>query len=138
VPVWSEELVSVVNGGGAVLCSHRKCASKRVLGTVCFLARSLIGLLLSGTFLILTDTMTADAFLDYGWRIPFIAVRYWLLARFLYRFKITKRLRSKTQKEREDVKVPFSTLLKFYKNQLILALLQLLPLSWFYLMTGLH
>jgi hypothetical protein len=33
-----------------------------------------IGLLLSGgTFLFLTDSMTSEAFMDYGWRIPFIA-----------------------------------------------------------------
>jgi hypothetical protein len=33
-----------------------------------------IGLLLSGTFLILTDTMSSQDFLDYGWRILLLRV----------------------------------------------------------------
>jgi hypothetical protein len=88
--------------------------------------------LFHGPLLILTDTMSSQDFLDYGWRIPYSEFVIGS-SRFLYPIKITETSLSKIKKEQEEVKIP--TLLKFYKNQLILAHLQPLPLLVFYLMT---
>jgi hypothetical protein len=64
-------------------------------------ARSPIGSLLSGgTFLILTDTMSSETFLDYGWRIPFIAGSLLVVVEFLYPIKITELLLSKIKKKK--------------------------------------
>jgi MFS family permease len=105
-----------------------------VPGMVCFQLGAL-GLLLSGgTFLILTDTMSSQDFLDYGWRIPFIASSLLVVVGFYIRLKITETPLSKIQERTGRSEIRFS-LLKFYKNQLILAHLQPLPLLVFYLMT---
>ena len=80
-----------------------------------------IGLLLSGgTFLILTDTMTNEDFMDYGWRIPFIGSSLLVLVGFYIRLKITETPAFRNSKaEQQEVKIPFFTLLKSYKNQLV-------------------
>ena len=84
-----------------------------------------IGLLLSGgTFLVLTDTMTSQDFMDYGWRIPFIASSLLVVVGFYIRTKITETPSfENSKKEHEEVKVPFVTLIKEYKNQLIFGTL---------------
>ncbi|WP_370566950.1 MFS transporter [Flavobacterium sp. PL002] len=103
-----------------------------------------IGLLLSGgTFLILTDTMSPQDFLDYGWRIPFISSSLLVVLGFYIRLKITETPAfENVKKEKEEVKIPFFTLVKFYKNQLIFGtfaaittflvfyLMTVFPLSW--------
>ena len=77
-----------------------------------------IGLLLSGgTFLLLTNTMCAEDFLDYGWRIPFIASSLLVLVGFYIRSKITETAAFETAKQ-EQVKIPFITLLKSYRKEL--------------------
>jgi metabolite-proton symporter len=79
-----------------------------------------IGLLLSGgTFLILTNTMSSEDFLDYGWRIPFIASSLLVLVGFYIRSKITETAAFETAKqEQEEVKIPFLALLKSYRKEL--------------------
>lgn len=97
-----------------------------------------IGLLLSGgTFLILTDTMSAEAFLDYGWRIPLIASSLLVVVGFYIRLKITETPAFENSKiEQEELKIPFFTLLKFYKNQLIFGTFAAITTFLvFYLMT---
>ncbi|MDR7210643.1 MFS transporter [Flavobacterium piscis] len=97
-----------------------------------------IGLLLSGgTFLILTDTMTSEDFMDYGWRIPFIASSLLVLVGFYIRLKIAETPAFENSKiEQKEVKVPFFTLLKSYKNQLIFGTLSAITTFLvFYLMT---
>lgn len=80
-----------------------------------------IGLLLSGgTFLLLTDSMSSEDFMDYGWRIPFIASSLLVIIGFYIRLKITETPAFENSKEeQQEVKIPFFTLLKSYKNQLI-------------------
>jgi hypothetical protein len=57
-----------------------------------------IGLLLSGgTFLILTDTMSSQDFLDYGWRIPLCEFVIGS-SRFYIRLKLLKPFRKKRKK----------------------------------------
>lgn len=97
-----------------------------------------IGLLLSGgTFLLLTDTMSSEAFMDYGWRIPFIASSLLVLVGFYIRLKITETPAFETAKvDQKEVSVPFFTLLKSYKNQLIFGTLAAITTFLvFYLMT---
>ncbi|MDG1872017.1 MAG: MFS transporter [Flavobacterium sp.] len=97
-----------------------------------------IGLLLSGgVFLLLTDTMTAEAFIDYGWRIPFIASSLLVLVGFYIRLNITETPAFENAKEeKSEIKVPFFTLIKFYKNQLIFGTLAAMTtFLLFYLMT---
>jgi metabolite-proton symporter len=80
-----------------------------------------IGLLLSGgTFLLLTDTLSNDDFMNYGWRIPFIASSFLVVVGFYIRTKITETPSfENSKKEQQEVKIPFFTLIKSYKNQLI-------------------
>jgi len=80
-----------------------------------------IGLVLSGgTFLLLTNSMSAQDFLEYGWRIPFIASSLLVLVGFYIRLKITETTAfENAKKEQEEVKVPFVTLLKSYRKELI-------------------
>jgi MFS family permease len=79
-----------------------------------------IGLVLSGgTFLLLTNFMSAQDFLEYGWRIPFIASSLLVLVGFYIRLKITETTAFENAKqEQEEVKVPFVTLIKSYRKEL--------------------
>lgn len=97
-----------------------------------------IGLLLSGgTFLLLTDSMSSEDFMDYGWRIPFIASSLLVIVGFYIRLKITETPAFENSKEEQlEVKVPFFTLLKSYKNQLIFGTFAAITTFLvFYLMT---
>lgn len=97
-----------------------------------------IGLLLSGgTFLILTDSMSSEAFMDYGWRIPFIASSLLVIVGFYIRLKISETPAFENSKaEQKEVKIPFFTLLKSYKNQLIFGTFcAITTFLVFYLMT---
>lgn len=97
-----------------------------------------IGLLLSGgTFLLLTDSMSSEDFMDYGWRIPFIASSLLVIVGFYIRLKITETPAFENSKvEQLEVKVPFFTLLKSYKNQLIFGTFAAITTFLvFYLMT---
>ena len=80
-----------------------------------------IGLVLSGgTFLLLTNSMSSQDFLEYGWRIPFIASSLLVLVGFYIRLKITETAAFETAKqEQEEVKLPFVTLLKSYRKELL-------------------
>ncbi|KRB57741.1 MFS transporter [Flavobacterium sp. Root186] len=97
-----------------------------------------IGLLLSGgTFLLLTDSMSNEDFMDYGWRIPFIASSLLVVVGFYIRTKITETPSfENSKKEHEEVKVPFLELVKSYKNQLIFGTFSAITTFLvFYLMT---
>lgn len=97
-----------------------------------------IGLILSGgTFLLLTDSMSAVDFMDYGWRIPFIASSLLVIVGFYIRLKITETPAFENSKEEQkEVKVPFVTVFKLYKNQLIFGTLAAVTTFLvFYLMT---
>ncbi len=80
-----------------------------------------IGLVLSGgTFLLLTNSMSAKDFLEYGWRIPFIASSLLVLVGFYIRLKITETTAfENAKKEQEEVKLPFLTLLQLYRKELL-------------------
>src|SRR5690606_35503030 len=71
-----------------------------------------IGLLLSGgTFLLLTDSMTNEDFMNYGWRIPFIASSLLVIVGFYIRLKITETPAFENSKlQQQEVRIPFLTL----------------------------
>ncbi|OAB28951.1 metabolite-proton symporter [Flavobacterium fryxellicola] len=97
-----------------------------------------IGLLLSGgTFLLLTDTLSNEDFMNYGWRIPFLASSLLVVVGFYIRTKITETPSfENSKKEQEKVKIPFLTLIKSYKNQLIFGTFAAITTFLvFYLMT---
>ncbi|WP_343695155.1 MFS transporter [Flavobacterium sp.] len=97
-----------------------------------------IGLLLSGgTFLLLTDSMSNEDFMDYGWRIPFIASALLVIVGFYIRTKISETPSFEdSKKHQEEVKVPFLTIIKSYRNQLIFGTLAAITTFLvFYLMT---
>ncbi|HJS00228.1 MAG TPA: MFS transporter, partial [Flavobacterium sp.] len=97
-----------------------------------------IGLLLSGgTFLYLTDTMLTEDFMDYGWRIPFIASSLLVILGFYIRTKISETPSFENAKnDHEEVNIPFVTVFKSYKNQLIFGTLAAITTFLvFYLMT---
>ncbi len=80
-----------------------------------------IGLLLSGgTFLVLTDLMSNEDFMNYGWRIPFIASSLLVVVGYYIRTTISETPSFvNAKKDQQEVKIPFFTLLKSHKNQLI-------------------
>lgn len=97
-----------------------------------------IGLLLSGgTFLLLTDSMSNEDFMNYGWRIPFIASSLLVIVGFYIRTKISETPSFENSKNaHEEVKVPFLTVIKSYRNQLIFGTLAAITTFLvFYLMT---
>jgi metabolite-proton symporter len=97
-----------------------------------------IGLLLSGgTFLLLTDNLSSENFLEYGWRIPFIASSLLVIVGFYIRLKITETPAFENARiEEEKVKVPFVAIIKSYKNQLIFGTFAAITTFLvFYLMT---
>lgn len=79
-----------------------------------------IGLILSGgTFLLLTNCMDSQDFLEYGWRIPFIASSLLVLVGFYIRLKITETTAfENAKKEQEEVPLPLITVLKLYRKEL--------------------
>ena len=108
-------------GGAVLLAIENAPANKRAWYGMFPQLGAPIGLLLSGgTFLVLTDTMSNEDFMDYGWRIPFIASSLLVLVGFYIRLKITETPAFENSKvEQQEVKIPIFTLLKSYKNQLI-------------------
>lgn len=108
-------------GGAVLLAIENAPANKRAWYGMFPQLGAPIGLLLSGgTFLILTDSMSPQDFLDYGWRIPFIASSLLVLVGFYIRLKITETPSFENAKQQnEAVKVPFLTLLKSHQKELI-------------------
>lgn len=97
-----------------------------------------IGLLLSGgTFLLLTNFFTNEQFLQFAWRIPFVASSLLVIVGFYIRLHITETpafIHSK--EEKKEVRVPVVNILKSYKNVLIFGTLAAITtFVLFYLIT---
>ena len=125
-------------GGAVLLAIENAPPSKRAWYGMFPQLGAPIGLLLSGgTFLLLTDSMSSEDFMNYGWRIPFIASSLLVVVGFYIRTKITETPSfENSKKEHEEVKIPFLTLVKSYKNQLIFGTLAAITTFLvFYLLT---
>lgn len=125
-------------GGAVLLAIENAPANKRAWYGMFPQLGAPIGLLLSGgTFLLLTDTMSPENFLEYGWRIPFIASSLLVVVGFYIRLKITETPAfEKAKVAQEEVKIPFMTIIKSYKNELIFGTFSAITTFLvFYLMT---
>jgi metabolite-proton symporter len=97
-----------------------------------------IGFILStASFILLTANLAEDAFLSWGWRIPFVASAVLVLVGLWVRLKITETPEFKTAVERDErVRAPVVTLLARHKAALILGTLgATTTFVLFYLMT---
>jgi MFS family permease len=97
-----------------------------------------IGFILStGSFLALTGFMSEEAFLSWGWRIPFLASSILVFVGLWVRLRITETPEfSRVIERAERVKAPIVTLLAKYKGALILGTLgATTTFVLFYLMT---
>jgi len=98
-----------------------------------------IGLVMSGgIFLYLSETLTAAQFLDYGWRIPFIASAVLIALGLYIRLKITETPEFvKASKQEVDLKaVPLVHIFKEHKRSLAIGtFIGIATFGLFYLMT---
>ena len=97
-----------------------------------------IGFILStGAFIILTASISEQAFLSWGWRLPFLASSILVLVGLWVRLKITETPEfSRVIERAERVKAPILTLLAKYKGAVILGTLgATTTFLLFYLMT---
>ncbi|WP_269516379.1 MFS transporter [Brevundimonas subvibrioides] len=97
-----------------------------------------IGFILStGAFIVLTSTMSDQAFLDWGWRAPFLASAILVIVGLWVRLRITETPEfSRVIERAERVKAPILTLLARYKGALVLGTLgATTTFLLFYLMT---
>ena len=97
-----------------------------------------IGFILStGAFIVLTSTMSDQAFLDWGWRVPFLASAVLVIVGLWVRLRITETPEfSRVIERAERVKAPILTLLARYRGALLLGTLgATTTFLLFYLMT---
>jgi len=94
-------------------------------------------LLATGTFLLLTETMSEADFMAYGWRIPFIASLVLVVVGLVIRLRIAETPEFVAAMEKaERVAVPLLVLLKTYKLSLLLGTFAALAtFMLFYIMT---
>jgi metabolite-proton symporter len=98
-----------------------------------------IGLVMSGgIFLYLTETLSHDQFLDYGWRIPFIASAILIALGLYIRLKVseTPEFLAAEKKENLEQSVPIGEIFKFHKKTLFIGtFIGIATFGLFYLMT---
>ena len=98
-----------------------------------------LGLLLSGgVFLILTETLTPQDFLSFGWRIPFIASSLLIALGLYVRLKIseTPEFLSAAKQQKFQESIPISNIISHQKKSLLMASFSgIATFGIFYLMT---
>ena len=98
-----------------------------------------LGLLLSGgVFLILTETLTTQDFLSFGWRIPFIASSLLIALGLYVRLKIseTPEFLSAAKQQKFQEFIPISNIISHQKKSLLIASFSgIATFGIFYLMT---
>jgi metabolite-proton symporter len=90
-----------------------------------------------GIFLLLSENLTNEQFLRFGWRIPFLASSALVLVGLWVRLKITETpVFAKSVARRERVAVPFVTLFEKHTRAVVLGtLIALATFVQFYLLT---
>src|SRR5690606_33193462 len=90
-----------------------------------------------GIFLLLSETLTDEQFLDFGWRIPFLASAVLVLVGLYVRLKITETpVFEKAMAKKERVDVPFAAVIRHHSKALVLGtLIALATFVLFYLLT---
>ena len=91
----------------------------------------------TGAFLVLSDVLTNEQFLAFGWRIPFLASALLVFVGLYVRLRLTETPAfRKTLEKQERVKVPLATILSDHKMPLFLGTFcGLATFVLFYLMT---
>ncbi|QRM55986.1 MFS transporter [Sinorhizobium sp. BG8] len=125
-------------GGAVLLATENAPPGKRTWYAMFPQLGAPIGFILSaGTFLILGEVMANEAFLSWGWRIPFVASILLVIIGLYVRLKITETPEfQKAIDKHERVQVPVTTIFKSYKRNLLLGTFTALAtFVLFYLMT---
>jgi metabolite-proton symporter len=125
-------------GGAVLLATEYAPAGKRGLYSAYPQLGPSIGFVLgNGLFLVLNATMSPEAFLSYGWRIPFLASAVLLALGYYIRMRIAETPVFRAALQRNvPVKAPFLDLLRHQSGQLALATLSFtLAFTLFYTVT---
>ncbi|OOG74029.1 MFS transporter [Sinorhizobium sp. A49] len=125
-------------GGAVLLATENAPEGKRTWYAMFPQLGAPIGFILSaGTFLILGEVMTDEAFLAWGWRVPFIASILLVAVGLYVRLKITETPEfQKAIDKHERVQVPIAQIFRFHKRSLVLGtFVALATFVLFYLMT---
>jgi metabolite-proton symporter len=125
--------------GGAVLLATENAPPHRRSWYAMFpqLGAPLGFVLSASSFLVLTETLSNEQFLAWGWRLPFIASLLLVVLGLYVRLKITETPEfQKAVEARERVEVPIVVLFRSYKRALLLGtVVALTTFVLFYLMT---
>jgi len=125
--------------GGAVLLATENApeGKKAWYGMFPQLGAPIGFLISSGTFLILSKTMTDQQFLSYGWRIPFIASAILVWVGLYVRLKITETPDFlKVVEKNERVSIPFTEVFTKHTKAIVLGTIATITtFLLFYLMT---
>lgn len=125
-------------GGAVLLATENAPEGKRTWYAMFPQLGAPIGFILSaGTFLILGEVMSDEAFLAWGWRVPFVASILLVAVGLYVRLKITETPEfQKAIDKHERVQVPIAQIFRFHKRSLVLGtFVALATFVLFYLMT---
>jgi len=124
--------------GAALLATENAPEGKRAIyGTFPQLGAPIGFIVANGVFLILATTMSPEAFLEWGWRVPFLASAVLVIIGLYVRFKLIESPAfQKAIDSGEVVKVPLARVFTTSWRQLILGtFIMLATYTLFYLMT---
>lgn len=124
--------------GAALLATENAPAGKRAIwGTFPQLGAPIGFILANGVFLVLSATIDADAFLAWGWRVPFIASAILVAIGLYVRLKLIETPAfTKVVEQGEVAKLPLARVVKSSWRPLILGtFIMLATYVLFYLMT---
>ena len=124
--------------GAALLATENAPAGKRAIyGTFPQLGAPIGFILANGVFLVLATTMSDEAFVSWGWRVPFLASAILVIIGLYVRFKLVETPAfTKVVESGEVAKLPLARVFRSSWRQLILGtFIMLATYTLFYLMT---
>ena len=124
--------------GAALLATENAPAGRRAIyGTFPQLGAPIGFIVANGVFLLLATTMSPETFLEWGWRVPFLASAVLVIIGLYVRFKLIETPSfQKAVATGEVVKVPLARVFRSNWRELILGtFIMLATYTLFYLMT---
>ena len=124
--------------GAALLATENAPAGRRAIyGTFPQLGAPIGFIVANGVFLLLATTMSPEAFLEWGWRVPFLASAVLVIIGLYVRFKLIETPSfQKAVATGEVVKIPLARVFRSNWRALILGtFIMLATYTLFYLMT---
>ena len=124
--------------GAALLATENAPAGRRAIyGTFPQLGAPIGFIVANGVFLVLATTMSPEAFLEWGWRVPFLASAVLVIIGLYVRFKLIETPSfQKAVATGEVVKIPLARVFRSNWRELILGtFIMLATYTLFYLMT---